>query len=71
MEKVTKDTTIEDLVTDIPDSVTYLMENGIRCIRCGELIWGTLESAAIEKGFTQKDVERFVAEINELGKAAI
>ncbi len=57
---------IEDLVTDIPDSVTYLMQEGIRCLRCGEPIWGTLESAAREKGFSEEDIDRFVKEINDL-----
>lgn len=45
MKQVTKDIEIEDLVKLIPESVTYLMNNGIRCLRCGEPIWGTLEEA--------------------------
>jgi len=64
MEKITKDITIEDLTTLLPETVKYLMEQGIRCMRCGEPIWGTLETAAREKGFTGADVERFVMEIN-------
>ncbi|MFP4528641.1 MAG: DUF1858 domain-containing protein [Candidatus Kapaibacterium sp.] len=64
--KITKDTSIEEMTNLIPQSVTYLMKEGIRCIRCGDPIWGTLESAAIEKGFTPQDVERFVREINQL-----
>ncbi len=64
--KITKDTTIEELVEILPDSVRYLMDEGIRCIRCGEPIWGTLESAAREKGFDDAAIERFVRELNEL-----
>ena len=52
MQKIDKNIEIEDLVKLIPESVVYLMEKGIRCLRCGEPIWGTLESAAKEKGFT-------------------
>ena len=66
MEKITRDSTIEELVTDFPPSVKYLMEKGIRCIRCGEPIWGTLESAAQEKNFSEKDIDIFVIELNEL-----
>ncbi len=64
--KVNKSTTIEELVELYPEAVTYLMEQGIRCIRCGEPIWGTLEEAAIEKGFKDDDIQRFVKELNEI-----
>ena len=63
---ITKDTEIEDLVKLIPNSVVYLMEKGIRCLRCGEPIWGTLESAALEKGFSDKDIANFVEDLNKL-----
>ena len=65
-ESITKDITIEELVEKIPQSVIYLSRQGIRCILCGEPVWGTLEEAAKEKGFSDADIERFVAEINEL-----
>jgi len=67
--KITKDTTIEDLVNTLPASVKYLMENGIRCIVCGEPIWGTLEEASKEKGFSDSDIARFVQELNDLQKS--
>ncbi len=66
MNKITKDIEIEDLVDLLPDSVTYLMEQGIRCLRCGEPIWGTLESAAKEKGFNDEDIKKFVEELNKM-----
>lgn len=65
---ITRDSVIEDLVTDYPDAVTFLMEKGIRCLRCGEPIWGTLGSAMDEKDFPierQMDIvvelKRFIA----------
>lgn len=63
---ITKDTLIEDLVREMPEAVDYLMKNGIRCLRCGEPIWGSLESAAKEKGFSDKDVEKFALDLNLL-----
>ncbi len=66
MGKITKDIEIEELVELLPDSVTYLMEQGIRCLRCGEPIWGTLEQAAKEKGFNDDDIEKFVKELNDM-----
>ena len=68
MHEISKDIEIEDLVELLPDSVTYLMEQGIRCLRCGEPIWGTLEQAAKEKGFNDEDIQKFVNELNEMLK---
>lgn len=64
-----KDIEIEELVSKFPFSVKYLMEQHIRCIACGEPIWGTLEEAAKEKGYDDAAVSRFVAEMNELANS--
>ena len=64
--KITKNIEIEDLVKTLPGAVGYLREEGIRCLRCGEPIWGSLEDAAKEKGYSDKDVERFVHDLNEM-----
>lgn len=66
--EIQRDITIEDLSTKFPFSVKYLAKKGIRCLACGEPIWGTLESAAKEKGFSNDDLELFVKELNELSK---
>jgi len=60
---LTKEIEIGDLVHHYPHSVRYLSEKGIRCIACGEPIWGTLEEAALEKGFDQNQIEVFVKEL--------
>jgi len=65
---ISKETEIEDLVKLLPDAVSYLRIKGIRCLRCGEPIWGSLEGAAKEKGFDDKDVDKFVTELNEILK---
>ncbi len=64
--KITKNILIEDLVENYPISIDYLSKQGIRCIRCGEPIWGTLEDAASEKGFTTEEIENFVEELKVL-----
>ena len=64
--KITKEIEIEDLVKVLPEAVSYLRIEGIRCLRCGEPIWGSLDAAAKDKGFEAKDVERFVEELNKL-----
>lgn len=62
---IEKDINIEELVEKYPFTVRFLAERGIRCIACGEVIWGTLEEACIEKGFDIQKIESIVAEINE------
>jgi len=66
MSVIHKNISIEQLTEEFPFSVDYLSKNGIRCIVCGEPIWGTLQEAAEEKGFTEADINRFVAELIEL-----
>ncbi|MCK5846313.1 MAG: hypothetical protein KAG84_02665 [Bacteroidales bacterium] len=63
---ITKESTIEDLIDEVPASVKYLMEEGIRCIVCGEPIWGSLEEAAEEKNFKAEDIARFVRDLQYL-----
>ncbi|MCB9248123.1 MAG: DUF1858 domain-containing protein [Ignavibacteriales bacterium] len=63
---ITKEIEIEDLVKLIPEAVVYLMEKGIRCLRCGEPIWGSLGQAAKEKGFSDKEIIKFVTDLNNL-----
>lgn len=63
---VRPETPIDELVEKLPASVKYLSANGIRCIICGEPVWGTLESAAKEKGYGDEDIRRFVEELNRI-----
>lgn len=71
IKMIDKTITIEDLVEDYPFSVQYLSEKGIRCIKCGEPIWGTLEEACKEKGFANEQIEIFLSELNEMNKKTI
>ncbi|MEC9491450.1 DUF1858 domain-containing protein [Flexistipes sp.] len=63
---ITKETTIEDLVEIKDEAVQYLKNKGIRCILCGEPIWGTIEEAAKEKGFSDEEISEIVIELNNL-----
>jgi iron-sulfur cluster repair protein YtfE (RIC family) len=65
---ITKDIEIEDLVRNYPFAVKYLMEHHIKCIACGEPIWGSLEEAAREKGYGDADIEKFVREMNSMAE---
>ena len=66
MDSITRNISIEELINKYPLSVNYLMKKGIKCIVCGEPIWGTLEDAVREKGFDDGDLDKIVDELNEL-----
>ncbi len=66
--EITKDIHIDELVNEYPFSIRFLSQKGIRCIACGEPAWGTLEEAAKEKGFKDKDIQSFVDELKDLSK---
>ncbi len=65
---ITADIEIEQLVREYPFAVKYLAEQGIRCIACGEPIWGSLKEAALEKKFSEADIQKFVQELNQLAE---
>lgn len=62
---IKKEISVEEMVEKYPFTVRLLAEKGIRCIACGEPIWGTLEEACLEKGFDQEKIEAIVEEIND------
>ncbi len=68
--EITKNITIEDLAESLPESIAYLADEGIRCLRCGEPIWGTLEEAAKEKGFDENKIQAFVKDLQAMADKA-
>lgn len=64
--KIQKEISIYELLKLFPESVSFLMEKGIKCIACGEPVWGTLEEAALEKNFEAEEIEKIVEELNTL-----
>ena len=63
---IDKNITIEDLVNLIPDSISYMSKKGIKCLACGEPIWGTLKSECKAKGFSDADIDKFVDDLNNM-----
>jgi hypothetical protein len=44
------------------------MKHNIKCVVSGDARWGTIESTALNKSYTQEDVQKFVEELNNLYK---
>ena len=60
--------TIAELVTKVPESASYLMHKGIKCLACGDPIGGRPESATKEKGFDETAIVEFVEDLNQMNK---
>jgi len=66
-EKITLDMEIEDLVAEFPEAAGFLTKRGVRCIRCGEPVWGTLKELLEEEAV--KNPQKLVDELNDyIGK---
>jgi len=64
MEQIEHTTTIEDLVENVPRVVGYLIDQGLPCIVCGQPVWGTLAEMAREKGRTDQEIDKLIADMN-------
>lgn len=65
MGYISKNILIEELIKKYPLSINFLMNAGIKCVVCGESIWGTLEDAAKEKGFSDHELNEIIDELNK------
>lgn len=61
---ISRQSDIEDIVTDHPELIRPLKEHGIACIICGEPVWGTLEELANSKNV--ENLDSIIAEMNQL-----
>jgi methionine synthase II (cobalamin-independent) len=60
--KVTLEMQVEELVEAFPEAVRFLTRRGLRCIRCGEPVWGTLKEFLLSESV--EDPQRLVEELN-------
>ena len=66
MRTITRRDEIEFILKGIPEALPYLMKKGVCGISCGEPVWGILESAAKEKGFTDSEIDNIVSDLNNI-----
>src|SRR3989338_10040360 len=68
--KITKDTTIGDIVDKYPQVVETLMELGVHCVGCHVSPFESLEMGFKGHGMSDDDVENGVKKLNEvIGKS--
>ena len=54
---------VEDIVSNYPDAVKFLMDRDIICIKCGAPVWGTLNELLEEQNVENTDA--FIRELND------
>ena len=47
---------VEELIERHPRAVSFLMDRGIVCMKCGEPMWGTLGELIASKGMDPPDM---------------
>lgn len=65
MEKITKDMTIGDVVSEHPEAAQVLMSYGLHCIGCHVAANESLEDGCKAHGLSDEDIDKMVKEINE------
>lgn len=63
---ITRQTTLEQLINSKTDAVAFLAHKRIRCVRCGEPVWDTLEHAARQAGYPEEEIDILVNDLNRL-----
>ncbi len=63
--EINRETTIDEMVTAYPTAAGFLSRKGIRCIICGEPVWGTLADAAREKSIPEGELDAIIRELKE------
>ena len=64
MRPITKDDEIEFITNNYPEALLYLIKKGVCGVSCGVPVWGTIQSVAKEREFSDSEIEIIVAELN-------
>lgn len=64
VERITRQTTIGDLVKAHPDAAPIVMSYGLHCIGCHVAFWETLEQGCRGHGMPEEVIDELVEEIN-------
>jgi len=63
---ITVDTDIQELIAIHPELLPYLMSAGLCGLNCGAPEAGTVAFIAKQRGFTNKQLEEILAQLNKL-----
>ncbi|GFH97620.1 hypothetical protein IMSAGC004_00001 [Bacteroidaceae bacterium] len=64
-DKITKDMTLGEVVTQHPEAAMVMMKYGLHCVGCHVAFSETVEQGATAHGFDEKKIKKMLKEINE------
>ena len=62
---IQRTTSVEELLEEFPGAVKFLIDRKLPCLVCGEPIWGTVEELALDKGWSEAEIDNLIYEIND------
>ena len=62
---ITKDMTIGDVVAKYPSCIEVLQSAGVHCVGCGASTFETLEQGVLGHGFSEKELNKLVSDLNK------
>jgi Ni,Fe-hydrogenase I small subunit len=63
MTEIHRGIAVEELISEFPQSVAFMVQAGLPCFVCGEPTWGTFEEMAKREGKTETEIARLVEEM--------
>lgn len=66
MSKITKDTTIGELIKNYPKSRQILLKYGLHCIGCRVAFDETIEQGALAHGIVGDEFDQMIKELEKL-----
>ena len=63
---ISTETTIEELLANIPGSETFLTDLGIRCIKCGAPVLDTLQESAERVKITEDQLSQIISTLKKM-----
>lgn len=66
MKEYNKDSRLFEVLKEVPGSLDFLIRKGICGLSCADPDLGTIESAALRKGYNGDELRVIVLELNKL-----
>ena len=63
--KITKDTTLGEVVTKYPKAAEVMLKQGMHCVGCHVAAYETVEQGAIAHGFDKKQIKKLLDDMNK------
>ncbi len=63
---ITKEMSMEQIITEYPDVIPLFFEYGLHCVNCGYAAYDTLEAGCRAHGMDDETIAELLKDLNEL-----